>query len=836
MRLVLYLFLYVVGPLLIMSIFSVRRSRHCAVAALLLWIGGIGVGLAQVRPLSVTPLHNVEQGVDWNSYFTVSNTGSDARVLVWVAGKTLKESLGESGSRAFLEDPVLTVDRLECIDPSDALTCQQIESYVNDDWGNLPTTDPRFQFRLRDNIGEVLSGLLQKPLEDKDSALLLDLPLGLYRVRVRAQENSEGGLAELNVYEFASDADYSQDINGAYLSGILDEDGNVLSGTFTFVEARENGWIYRWSDERNYGENPLSKLGLPSHLINVPATSTFAVNDSDAVNDSEELSFATSFKVLETGAPARVLLWATGRSISVALDEYAAGIHDPVLTLYDCRDKEQGCISIAENDDFGTQTESSDAQWQVFGNEEVEAALASVFGDSISLEAKESAMLVALPAGDYRVGVKNRAGNGAAGLSRIGIVEFGADVRMDGDVMRIFDLDIGTIKPDIWDVDLTYEADDKYRLTYADDVKEEDNTIPVADEEDPVFPNLNGGDVSTWTTCYAKKDDLSKGPIYEPPEDDLEEKNWWPSDCVGKIKIVDPQREFDLASCSANPFASIYDCFQTGSFDGDEVYAIRMRIGDLTGKPSISTVVDTSIAHSDHSLVVFALSDTPGKFDVDDSRCRSDGAIFSSAIAMTTDQSLDRYGYCIVPKDKVSYLNVRFVDYSTPSNDARVSSCGTKNFRDNYSYRCDVRIQTLAFRDDFAFDRVAVPQGTFTAAEGQWVHIPVELLGGLDNYAAVDFDVVGGIGADASDFMLQAGYGAGDKGAHRLSWSYADDAQRTKYISLYIHADGSAESVESLKVYIRPVHVYLDDGAGTHGTEMSSGEYLVQISIAANGT
>jgi hypothetical protein len=129
-----------------------------------------------------------------------------------------------------------------------------------------------------------------------------------------------------------------------------------------------------------------------------------------------------------------------------------------------------------------------------------------------------------------------------------------------------------------------------------------------------------------------------------------------------------------------------------------------------------------------------------------------------------------------------------------------------------------------------------VPQGAFTAAEGQWVHIPVELLGGLDGDAAVDFDVFGVVGADASDFVLQEGYGEGEALSHRLSWSYADHAQRTKYISLYIPADGSAESAEILMVRIRPVNVYLDDGAGTHGTEMSAGQYEVQISIAANDT
>jgi hypothetical protein len=811
-----------------------RLFAGCATpiaAAMLLFLFAAGLSgvQAQVRPLAVAPLHTVESGSDGNRYFSVSNTGTDARLLIWVSGQTLPDL----GDRTALVDPLLVVERLDCGDADDPLTCTVLETYQNDDWQAGATQAPPESGRLAEqDITQVLDALLSSSLGNQDSALLLTLPTGPYRARIQAKEGVSPGLAELNVYEFLSDADYAPlpGINGAYLSGLLDGAGNIFAGQFAFVEPRPEGWVYQWTETDRVDPSLLSALQLPSALNALPAARTGLVPEGGEL--------AHEFTVANTGTDARILLWAAGPSLASALEgEGAGGIVDPALDLYYCGDQaNSGCINtlLVQNDDFAEQTvaDAENYQGQLFSDEELTATLQQVFGSN-GLQDKESALLVTLPPGRYRVVARHAVASAAPGLAYIGLLEFGADARMEATtgIMDIFDLNIGTLEePQFWNVSLRPIGADQYLLTHAEDLALADDT------EEDTGPNLDAQDAATWATCHAV-DDLTQGPVYTPGADSLIADNDPVSKCVGKVKIIEASRAFDVASCSSNPFTNVLRCAYTGSFNGDEVYAIRMRISDLDGRVAVQVGVDTELAFSDHAFMVFAASDTPGKFDVEP-ECRPSVARRKSSVSLTTDENLTQYGFCIVPENTVYYLNVRFADYQIVNNQTRkASDCGARDALGNYSYRCDTTIQFNSPRNDFAFDRVAVPQGTFTAAEGQWVHIPVELLGGLDGDAAVDFHVFGVVGADDSDFSVQEGvYDIGDDGAHRLSWSYADHAQRTKYISLYIPADGSAESAEILMVRIRPVNVYLDDGAGTYGTAMSSGEYLVQISIAANGT
>jgi hypothetical protein len=102
------------------------------------------------------------------------------------------------------------------------------------------------------------------------------LPTGPYRARIQAKEGVSPGLAELNVYEFLSDADYAPlpGINGAYLSGLLDGAGNIFAGQFAFVEPRAEGWVYQWTENGRTHPSRLSELQLPSALNALPAART----------------------------------------------------------------------------------------------------------------------------------------------------------------------------------------------------------------------------------------------------------------------------------------------------------------------------------------------------------------------------------------------------------------------------------------------------------------------------------------------------------------------------------------------------------------------------------
>jgi hypothetical protein len=549
------------------------------------------------------------------------------------------------------------------------------------------------------------------------------------------------------------------------------------------------------------------------------------------------------FTVEKAAAGSQILIWAVGPSISSNVDGMI-GIGDPSLSLFACEEIDGACDTlIAVNDNFGDAPTISDLSFQdrIFLNESLEQALASVFDENGGLATNESALLTSLPAGHYAVAVTNQSTPFSPGLTYIGLVQLGANAIFDASnsTINIFNLDIGDEQPITVELTSTGVLDE-FLLTKAQLQVEIDRRMPSPVVVDS-FGGLNAdeGDPSTWARCHAE-DDLRQGPIYTPSVDNLIGVNDDETTCFGKVKIVEAQRELDLASCSNNPFALLGACRFSESFEGDEVYAVRLRIGDLAGEPSVSLAVDTGLAHSDHFLTVFALSETPGDFDVSSS-CRSSGAVFGSAIAMTTDSSLEKYGYCVVPDiNKVYYLNVRNIDYRSPVlNNAvvKASSCGAKTLQGQFLHRCDTRIQISALKNDFGFDRVSVLQDSFVVTEGQPVHIPVVLNGGLDGDAIADFEVLP-MSADKSDYSVR-------NNPHQemeesiigfLSWGYNDDNNRTQYITIVAEPDGIVEDVETFWVRITPTGVYLDDGTGQWGSQMGSGDYIVQVSIAANDT
>jgi hypothetical protein len=807
-------------------------------------MGFSSVSMGQVKSLDVAPLHyfaGSETDNDWHSYFTVANTGTDARVLVWVAASSMQEKLSQLPEVAVLEDPQLTIERLVCTDPSNVLTCQNVdESYGNDDWQTGATDVPPETGRLSETeVTEVLPKFFSQPLSDTDSALLLDLPAGLYRAHVTSADGTSSGLAELNFYEFSSDAIFDPAIVGAQVSGLVLPNGDLAYGALAFVSAEPEGWLYDFSmSTRIPDSDELASLGLPSQLSQLETSRTFFVTENeDAI---------THFSVAHTGANVRLLAWAAGPSLSQALDNVAV-ISDPVISLYSCSDDGGSCDTlVASNDDFGdapTNVENADNR-VVSDASAVGVALSSVLKSG--LQETESALLLSLPVGDYALKVENAADPFASGLSYVGLVAITTSAAVDPSTgaIRLDGLDIGLDLP--LEVELLPTAGvadySEYLLTIAeflDAIEYEEPEIPTIPEvTDPNALNVDELDVSTWANCYAI-DDLRQGPLYIPGVENLIAVNDAVTNCVGRLKIIESQRDFELAACLDNPFKRPKACRFTGSFEGDEVYAIRLRLGDLTGQPGITLSVDNLLSLSDHFLTVSAISDVPGKFDVDPA-CRSGKGEFADAITFTMDEALAKYAFCVLPDpNKVYYLNVRNIDYLSGDLGliTRASSCGATTLQGDYIRRCDSRIQVTALDEVFAFDRVSIPQDTFTVSEGQPVHIPVVLGGGLDGDAKVKFEVVGIVGADDSDYVvLNPTIEEAGEQINGLSWGYGDDSNRTKYISILTHADGVSESLETFIVRITPVGVYLDDGLETFGFQMSSGEYFVQVSILANDT
>jgi hypothetical protein len=245
-----------------------------------------------------------------------------------------------------------------------------------------------------------------------------------------------------------------------------------------------------------------------------------------------------------------------------------------------------------------------------------------------------------------------------------------------------------------------------------------------------------------------------------------------------------------------------------------------------------------SLAESDFITSVWAISDTPGRFDVENDQCRSHHGVYGGSVGITANVDLTRYGACWLPdSEKVYYLNVRAIDHISVQSGSivRASSCGS------YSFKCDNQFLMSALERDYAFDRVSVPQTTFFVDEGSTVSIPVELDGGIDGDAKIKFAVESSILIEGEDYrIINPRIDEDGEQINGLSWTYGDEYQRTKHIQIEILADGTPESLsQAFTVRITPIGVYLDDGLetdNTYGVEMGSGVKRVSVIIRPNET